>query len=1455
MKNVLLGSSALICLSLLNFSAEAACTTTAPTTGQTVDCTGTSTTPVVVPTADTKNVTITLENGARLNTAATAVEIEGGNTIHLLGDAQINTTGDYHDGILSLNETNDIDLNGTAKITTTGQRSAGIVSGRGEGKSTVTLNGQAQIDTTGIGAHGITVSDDDVIKLNDTSQINLAGDFAHGIDTGGDHFLIQLNGGSSIVTAGKRGYGIRVNGYQNQVELNDTSYIKTSGVSANGMDIRDGGNGTITLNGHSHIQTTGGGAGIYTHLSGNNVISLNDDSSIQADGFGFEIRSDGNQLRINDRASVTTTGANAYGALLSGNHNSLTLNGTTANISTTGASAHAVRVNGDDDSITLNGGTKLSTTGVAAFGVRGTGDRTSVRINDTAQIRTTGAGSVGVSLTGAGESLSILGTHEAGVYTKGDNTNSVNITGDGGAVYLGGSSYIKNRGLGGVALNITGDGSVITLNGGGTGNAYIYAEKNNSKAIQITGGNATISLKGSSFVFAASNNTTGGTAIVTTAGNNKLLLDGNGLVQTNGDTSNAVVLGGDNNIIRSSGHGEIETSGNGSNGVVALGTHNQISLNDASAIVTFGDTQNAIQLGQYGSVFLNDGSILRAGISGHQPTDASLINLIGDHGTVAMTGSALINAYGLRSSGIIAAQSNDAIGLYDQAQIQTNGATAHGILVKATSNSDIITLNGASQITTSGAGADGIDILGASNFVFLRDTALIHATGAGAFGIDLAGGSNNVSLDGHARITSDTAAAIHTVAGGNFNRVFMNDQSSVAATAAATPAIQFNSNGNILEMKDDATLSASGNGSNAVLLGNSNLNFVFLNDRSSISTTGDNSITIGVVGSSNQLELLQGTRVTATGAGSSAISLSGANNTLTTGGTVSASNGIAIIGDNNAANRDDVTNTGLISSGGGNSPITLLAGDDFLNLGTGSQIIGGPIDGGAGNDELTLFGTSSEAEAFTNFEILTVQQDVNSQQPTNWSLSGTSTFATKIDIKSGRLAVNGDITSPVTTISDPGILGGNGILTSNVTSTGTIAAGNSVGTLTINGNLTQTGGSFDVEVDKSGVDRVNVLGAGGATLAGNPTLNIIPLDGTSGGAGTILHATNGITGSFAAPVVKGNVAVDLTQSATDINLIVVNGTPLVGSDFAASETGLDYLDSVGDEQLAGLRDCGTDSCDSLAAAKHLWAKGFGRFGAEAAGDGNQAFDFRIAGTALGGDMQVTDGLRLGAAFGYGNTDETVSHDAASADINTTQASLYANYQKGPYFITGQISGGWQSFDLSRQVGGGKGEADASTNAWLFGTSVQAGAQFRFPQGWKLKPSAGISYQHQWVDGYSEHGGGAADAKIAGHQADALRLKAQLELSQDYQLTGYTITPHAKVGVQQQFNMGGKADGTFSDGNDFSLDLIKTDRTIGVAGVGVDLGFQNGLTTYVDYDAALASGRTVQSVTGGLRYSW
>src|SRR6516162_1997953 len=74
-------------------AAEAECIpTTTPTTGQTVDCSGASSTPVEAGPGQT-DITVNIRDGATLTTGGPAISLFDGSSINLIGTGSIGTTG------------------------------------------------------------------------------------------------------------------------------------------------------------------------------------------------------------------------------------------------------------------------------------------------------------------------------------------------------------------------------------------------------------------------------------------------------------------------------------------------------------------------------------------------------------------------------------------------------------------------------------------------------------------------------------------------------------------------------------------------------------------------------------------------------------------------------------------------------------------------------------------------------------------------------------------------------------------------------------------------------------------------------------------------------------------------------------------------------------------------------------------------------------------------------------------------------------------------------------------------------------------------------------------------------------------------------------------------------------------------------------------------------------------
>ncbi|MCZ8390500.1 autotransporter domain-containing protein [Achromobacter xylosoxidans] len=132
-----------------------------------------------------------------------------------------------------------------------------------------------------------------------------------------------------------------------------------------------------------------------------------------------------------------------------------------------------------------------------------------------------------------------------------------------------------------------------------------------------------------------------------------------------------------------------------------------------------------------------------------------------------------------------------------------------------------------------------------------------------------------------------------------------------------------------------------------------------------------------------------------------------------------------------------------------------------------------------------------------------------------------SGFTGRTLVNGGRVAINGRLGGSFT-VADGGVLGGNGTLGAGAGSTITVAAGgalspgNSIGMLTIDGDLVvQPGGRYLVEVDPAGssADRVHVTG--NATLNGGSVMHI----GANGNYGlrasyTIMEVDGALSGRF-----------------------------------------------------------------------------------------------------------------------------------------------------------------------------------------------------------------------------------------------------------------------------------------------------------------------------------------------------
>ena len=268
---------------------------------------------------------------------------------------------------------------------------------------------------------------------------------------------------------------------------------------------------------------------------------------------------------------------------------------------------------------------------------------------------------------------------------------------------------------------------------------------------------------------------------------------------------------------------------------------------------------------------------------------------------------------------------------------------------------------------------------------------------------------------------------------------------------------------------------------------------------------------VGAVAGSNGVVTITGVGSSWTDTGSLAVAIGGSGNgmlTVANGGMLNASVGGVAVGAN--AGSIGTINIGAAAASLAAAPGTVSTPSVTFDAGTGT---------------LNFNHTSTDSSyAFVPVISSGTGSATINQLAGNTNLTANSSnFGGTTNVTGGILRVNGTLGNAASTlnISTTGTLGGRGTIGGNVSvlNGGTIAPGNSIGTLTINGNYVQASGStYQVQVDSSTLgtsDRINV--AGTATIASGSTLAVTRTSSSPymlNSKYTVLTAAGGVTGTY-----------------------------------------------------------------------------------------------------------------------------------------------------------------------------------------------------------------------------------------------------------------------------------------------------------------------------------------------------
>ncbi|WP_295447548.1 S8 family serine peptidase, partial [uncultured Thiodictyon sp.] len=609
-----------------------------------------------------------------------------------------------------------------------------------------------------------------------------------------------------------------------------------------------------------------------------------------------------------------------------------------------------------------------------------------------------------------------------------------------------------------------------------------------------------------------------------------------------------------------SGTGAVTQSGTGTTTLTANNTYSGSTTisNGTLALTGGGSIANSSWVVDYGTFDIS-GTPNGATIANLSGTGAVALgsqsltfsarrsNLANFAGTIGGTGGVTVNGGYQALSGVNTYTGQTLIN--SATDLAAYGAgrywTVWGYRIAAVYNGGILALTGAGSIASSSGVVDNgtFDISDTTNgatiaalfgngVVALGAQSLTFSGANGSFGAfaGTIGGTGGVTVNGGYQALS----GVNTYTGQtliNGGTLALTGAGSIASSGGVVDNGIFDISGTT----NGATIAALfGNG--VVALGAQSLTFSGAN-----SNIGAFAGTIGGTGS-----------VTVNGGYQA---LSGINTytgqTLINGGT------LALAGAGSIASSSGVWDYGTfdISGTANGATITGLFGNGVVALGAQSLTFSG-ANGSLGNFTGTIFGTGG----------LTFNSGYQ-------ALFGTNAYSGVTTVNGGTLAVNGSLSGPVN-IGPAGTLRGTGILYAATTVSGTLAPGNSPGTLTSIGTVTMNPGStYQEDIDGTGTangannySRLLVTGAGSQFIA-NGTLRPL-LRGITGAATNaytpalgdtfaIISASSGIQGRFGSVVqpaagLASGTQLDVFYNAYGNNRVDLIATPSSYGNYAWS---------------------------------------------------------------------------------------------------------------------------------------------------------------------------------------------------------------------------------------------------------------------------------------------------------------